>query len=81
MNVDGGFDKMSRVLNDMGREYGNEAWLEASDHFEERAAIISEISKVIVAYLTGENDKTDELPGLFTEVMDIMTDGFVLLGR
>jgi len=77
----GGFDKMSRVLNDLVRESGNETWLEASGCFEQGAAVISEITKVIVTYLTGENDRTDKLPGLFTKVMEIMTDGFVLLGR
>lgn len=81
VNFGGGFDKMSRILLDMGTEYGNKAWLETSGRFEEGAAIISEITNVIVAYLTEQNDKTDELPGLFTNVMDIMTDGFVLLGR
>lgn len=77
----GGFDKMSRVLNDIGREYENDAWLEASSRFEAGAAIISKITNDIVAYLTGKKDKTDELPGLFTKVMEIMTDGFVLMGR
>lgn len=77
----GGFDKMSRVLNDMGREYENEAWHEVSGRFDEGAVTISEITNVIVAYLIGENDKTDELPSLFTKVMEIMTDGFVLLVR
>ncbi|BAK98038.1 hypothetical protein OBV_35060 [Oscillibacter valericigenes Sjm18-20] len=81
VNFGGGFDKMSRVLNDIGREYGNEAWLEASGRFKEGAVIISEITNVIVNYLTGESDGTNELPGLFTGVMKIMTDGFVLLGR
>lgn len=81
VNYSGGFDKMSRVLNDIGREFGNEAWLEASERFEEGAVIISEITNVIVSYLTGEHDKTDELPELFTKVMEIMSDGFVLLGR
>jgi hypothetical protein len=65
----------------MGREYGNEAWLEASDRLKEGAIITSEITNVIVAYLTGGNDKTNELPGLFTKIMEIMTDGLVLLGR
>ncbi len=81
MKFGGGFDKMSHVLNDLGNEFGNKTWLEASDRFEEGVVIISEITKVIVAYLTGENEKTDELPELFTNVMEIMTDGFVLLGR
>ena len=75
----GGFDKMSRVLNDIGREYGNEAWLEASGRFEEGAVIISEITDVVVDYLTGKSNITDELPRLFTKVMGIMTDGFILL--
>lgn len=77
----GGFDKMSRVLNDLGREYGNKAWLEAAGRFDEGAVTISEITNIIVAYLTEKNDKTDKLQGLFTKVMEIMTDGFVLLGR
>ena len=77
----GGFDKMSRVLNDLGNEFGNKTWLEVSDRFEKGAVIISDITNVIVAYLTGDSDKTDELPELFTNVMEIMTDGFVLLGR
>jgi len=81
VNFSGGFDKMSRVLNDVGREYENEAWLAASSRFEEGAVIIAEITKVIVTYLTDENDKTDGLPGLFTKIMELMTDGFVLLGR
>ncbi len=81
VNFSGGFDKISRVLRDIGREYGEESWLEVSGRFEEGAAIISEITNSIVTYLTGENDKTDELPRLFTTVMEIITDGFVLLGR
>lgn len=81
VNFGGGFDKMSRVLNDMGKEFGNKTWLEASSRFKEGAEIISKITKVIVAYLTDENNKTEKLPELFTEVMDIMTDGFVLMGR
>jgi len=81
VNFGGGFDKMSRVLNDMGREYKNEMWFEASGRFQEGAAIISEITNVIVEYLTEKNDKTNELPGLFTKVMEIMTDGFVFVGR
>jgi hypothetical protein len=81
VNFGGGFDKMSRVLSDMGREYGNETWLEASEHFEEGAVIISQITDLIVAYLIGSNDKTDELPGLFTRIMEIMADGFVLLRK
>lgn len=81
VNFGGGFDKMSRVLNDMGKEYGSKALLEVSGRFEDGAEIIAEITKVIVAYLTGKNDRTDELPDLFTNVMKILTDGFVLLER
>ncbi len=76
----GGFDKMSRVLRGMGKECENEIWLTASECFDEGAIIISEITDVIVDYLTEKHDKTDELPKLFTKVMEVMTDGFVLLG-
>lgn len=81
VNFGGGFDKMSRILLDMGREYENKTWIEVSRHFEEGAACISEITNVIVAYLTGKNDRPGELPELFTNVMEIMTDGFILLGK
>ncbi len=77
----GGFDKMSRVLADMGSEYGEKVWLEASGHFEEGAKIIPEITNVIVNYLTEKSNRMDELPGLFTSVMNIMSDCFVLLRR
>lgn len=81
VNFGGGFDKMSRVLNEMGNEFGNMTWLEVSDLFEDGVEIIAEITKVIEAYLIGKNDRTDELPDLFTNVMKILTDGFVLLER
>lgn len=81
VNFDGGFDKMRRILLDMGSECDNKTWIDVSKRFEEGAIIIFEITNVIVAYLTGENDKTDELQGLFTKVMDIMTEGFVFLGK
>lgn len=81
VSFNGGFDKMSRVLKDLGKEYGNQTWVEASNRFDEGAVIISEITNVIVDYLIEKSDKTDQLPSLFTKVMDIMTDGLILLGR
>lgn len=80
VSFNGGFDKMSRVLKDLGKEYGNQTWVEASNRFDEGAVIISEITNVIVDYLIEKSDKTDQLPSLFTKVMDTMTDGFILLG-
>lgn len=77
----GGFDKMSIVLADLAREYGNKAWLEASGRFQEGAAIISQITDIIVASLTGGDDRTNDLPELFRETMEILTDGLVLSGR
>jgi len=79
VSFDGGFDKISQVLSDMGKEHGNERWFKASRCFEQGGAVVSEITNIIVAYLTEENDKTGELPRLFTIVMGIMTDGFALL--
>lgn len=81
VSFNGGFDKMSRVLKDLGKEFGNQAWVEVSNRFDEGSVIISEITNIIVEYLIEKNDKTDKLPSLFTKVMDIMTDGFILLGR
>lgn len=77
----GGFDKMSRVLKDMGNEYREESWLEASRRLDEGAAIISETTNVIVAYLTRENANTDKLNCLFTKIMEIMTDVYIILKK
>ena len=75
----GGFDKMSRVLSDLGCEFRDEAMLKASARFREGTGIISEITNVIVNYLVIESDRMNELPKLFTKIMDVMTDGFVIL--
>ncbi len=72
---------MSCVLNDIGKEFGNETWLNASVIFRQGAVIILDIKDIIVAYLTGEKDRTNQLPGLFTQIMEIMTEGFILLER
>ena len=81
VNFSGGFDKMSCVLNDIGKEFGNETWLHASVIFRQGTVIILDIKDIIVAYLTGEKDRTNQLPGLFTKIMEIMTEGFILLER
>ena len=62
INYCGGFDKMSWILEEIGKEYDNKNWLKASERFEEGAVAISEIKDVIVAYLMGEHDKAVELP-------------------
>ncbi len=79
VNFFGGFDKMSRVLNDLGCEFGDKGMLRASVRFDEGAGIISDITEVIVSYLAEERDRTNELPELFTKIMEILTDGFVIL--
>ncbi len=81
VSFQGGFDKMSRVLADLGREYENNAWLEASGRLQEGAAIISEITELIVTGLTGGEDRTNDLPGLFHETMEILSEGLALTGR
>lgn len=75
----GGFDKMSRILFEMGGEYGNNQWIETARQFNQGAVLISEITDIILDYLTEQEDNMKELPKLFTMVMDIVTDGFVNL--
>jgi len=72
----GGFDKMSRVLYDLGLEYDNKSWLDISERFKEGADIISQITNSIVSYLTGKCDDTEKVPALFKRVKEIMTNGF-----
>ncbi len=75
----GGFDKAGRVLEIIGQEYQDEVLKEAADIFKSGADFISEIKNIIVDYLTNKNDKTDELPELFANVMEIMKNGFIHL--
>lgn len=72
----GGFDKASVVLSRLGLEYGDDKMIEAAAIFGGGASIISRIKDVIVAYLTNGADKTEELPGLFAEILLIMKNGF-----
>ena len=75
----GSFDKMECVLNMLGEEYGDQKMTEAAHIFGKGAACISEIKDIIVDYLTGVNDRTDEFPRLYTEIKNILTDGFSCL--
>lgn len=75
----GGFDKVSKVLEMLGREYEDEKMVEAAHVFAKGADVISGIKDVIVDYLVGKEDKTDELPGLFETIADIMKQGFLIL--
>ncbi len=72
----GGFDKMSRVLADLGNEQGNKELIKASVCFEKGAYVISKIKDIVVSYLIGNNDEMDKLPELFGEVLKIMQEGF-----
>lgn len=72
----GGFDKVSRILYILGKEYGNDTWLSAADCFSGGSEVITEIKDVIVDYLSGKDDRTDYLPQLFTRVKTILTEGF-----
>lgn len=77
----GGFDKVSRVLEDLGQEYGDKEMLKAANVLAPGAEVISDIKDVIVDYLTGKEDRTARLPALFTHVMEITKQGFLLLCR
>lgn len=57
INYCGGFDKMSRILEELGNEYNNKNWLKASKRFAEGATAISEIKDVIVDYLMGNRTR------------------------
>ncbi|MDO5520863.1 MAG: BtrH N-terminal domain-containing protein [bacterium] len=75
----GGFDKISVVLEELGREYQDERMKKAAGVFSQGAAVIEKIKVVIVEYLIGERDRTDEMGELFGEVKEIMRRGFEVL--
>ncbi len=72
----GGFDKAELVLKMLGEEYGDRSMQEAADIFGKGSAVIAEIKEVIVEYLTGKEDRTEEFPRLYTDVMNITKAGF-----
>ena len=77
----GGFDKIARVLTMLGEEYEDQAMQDAATILIQGADVISEIKDVIVDYLTGKEDRTEEFPRLYTEVMNITKSGFERLER
>lgn len=75
----GGFDKVYTVLKELSKEYKDENMGKAADIFVEGAPIITEIKDIIVAYLLKKSDRTEELPELFTNILQCMKCGFELL--
>ena len=75
----GGFDKVSVVLENLGKEYQDKAFLEASEIFSRAVSVIGQIKETIVDYLIGRKDETEHLPVLFSQVADIMKAGFEAL--
>ncbi len=75
----GGFDKVSRMLYVIGKEYNNDSCIRAGELFGESATVIEKISSIIIAYLLREKDETDQLPLLFSEVLTGMKNGFLVL--
>lgn len=75
----GGFDKFSKVLEMLGEEYDDKRMTEAAHIFAQGAVFISQIKESIVSYLLGKEACAEELPDLFTNVAEIMKQGFLIL--
>lgn len=75
----GGFDKMSRMLNSIGEEYKNNSFIQVAEIFDKTAIIIEKISNIIIDYLTQTCDDTEQLPLLFSEVLEHMKTGYLIL--
>ncbi|QAA32208.1 BtrH N-terminal domain-containing protein [Clostridium manihotivorum] len=72
----GGFDKMSVMLRYLGDETKNHYWIKSSALFEEGAAVIKQISEIIIEYLCDKEDNTQLLPELFSKVLEKMIEGY-----
>lgn len=75
----GGFDKMSNILRYLGSETKNDYWTKSSIFFDKCGQVINKISDIIIEYLSGKEDNIDLLPGMFTEVLNNMIDGYKIL--
>ena len=79
MEFCGGFDKATVVLQSIGSEYHDDGMLRAAELFGCAAPVVAQIKEVIVTYLTGKCDETDNLPALFTQVAEAMKRGFEII--
>lgn len=68
----GGFDKMSRVLYQLGAEYKNNSWIKMATLLDEGKEDVQQIKDIIVDYLTNINNQLELLPGLFTKVKETL---------
>lgn len=75
----GGFDKISHILYDLGSEYDAKQLLAAATQFEKGAGVVAAITGSIIENLTTGKDNTGELQKLFTQIKQIMIEGFTLL--
>lgn len=79
MEFCGGFYKAAVVLQSIGSEYHDDGMLRAAELFGCAAPVVAQIKEVIVTYLTGKCDETDNLPALFTQVAEAMKRGFEII--
>lgn len=75
----GSFDKMARMLTEIGTEKREVRWLRAATFFHNGACLIQQISTVMTEYLCGKSDQTDRLPALFAAVLEKMKEGYSFL--
>lgn len=79
MEFKGGFDKMSRMLKCLGTETDNVNWIKTASVFNEGGILITEISEIITDYLSGKRDQTELIPKLFSELLNMMKEGYHML--
>lgn len=79
MEFGGGFDKAAVVLSSLGKEYDDTNMIIAAEIFANTALVVNQIKGIIVDYLSGNCDRTNQLPGLFTQVAHDMKYGFEAL--
>ena len=72
----GGFDKISVVLQELGKQYPNEDWLAAGDIFMKGRPIIQKTVETIVDYLIGKEDHMNDVCEYFKKIEDIMIKGY-----
>ncbi len=75
----GGFDKMSKMLRNIGKEIKNDSLLSAATYFDKCAFTIKNISSIIIDYLCNKKDDTSLLPNLFYNVLENMKKGYEAL--
>ncbi|MBN1812699.1 MAG: DUF4872 domain-containing protein [Anaerolineae bacterium] len=71
-----GRDVFAGLLRQLSKDYGEPAWAEAADVFEQSGRALAELTDTVVDYLLGKCDVLDPASELVAKIADLEEQGF-----